>query len=144
MVWTITIATFLGTVITALLILWILSKKEQIRKALKERRVESRIRVEVELELASPHEPLIYEKSATENASRHGARIVTRKRWQPHDHVLIRFPFENEQSRARITYCDALPKDAFAVGLHFSSVVDGLISKSDISIEEGSSNLYRK
>ena len=142
MVWTITIATFLGTVITALLILWILSKKEQIRKALKERRVEKRIRVEVELELSSP--PLIHEKSLTENASHHGARIVSHKPLQPHDHVLVRFPFAQKPSRARITYCDALPKDAFAVGLHFSSVVDGLISKSDISIEEGSSNLYRK
>ena len=131
MVWLITIAVFLATVITALLILWILSKKEQIRKALKERRVERRIRVEVELELASPHEPLIYEKSATENASRHGARIVTRKRWQPHDHVLVRLPFANEPSRGRITYCDALPKDAFAVGLRLSSVVDDWLQPDD-------------
>jgi len=142
MVWAITIATFLGTVITALLILWILSKKEQIRKALKERRVEKRIRVEVELELSSP--PLIHEKSLTENASHHGARIVSNKPLQPHDHVLVRFPFAQKPSRARVTYCDALPKDAFAVGLHFSSIVnDWLLPQGDIS-SEGSSQLYRK
>jgi len=142
MVWTITIATFLGTVVAALLIFWIFSHKEQIREALKERRVERRIPMEVKLELSSPHEPLIYEKSATENVSRHGARIVSRKHWQPHDHVLVRFPFGNEPSRARITYCDALSRDAFAVGLHLSSVVnDWLMSKSDISIDDGSTHL---
>ena len=107
--------------------------------------MERRIPVEVELELSSPHEPLNYEKSPTENTSRHGARIVSRTRWQAHDHVLVRVPFKDKPSPARIAYCDALPEDAFAVGLHFPSAVDDwLISKSDIVSEEGSSNLYRK
>jgi hypothetical protein len=143
MVWTITIASFLGTVVFALLIFFLYSQKEQIRKALKERRVEKRTPVEVELELSSPDEPILYEKSLTENASRHGARVVSRKHRQTHDHVLVRLPQKAKPSRARVAYCTALASDAFAVGLHFSSAVDDwLISDSDISDGEGW--LYRK
>jgi hypothetical protein len=71
MVWAITIASFLGIVVVALFIFFIYSQKEQIRKALKEKRAERRIPMEVELELATAHEPLSYEKSSTENTSRH-------------------------------------------------------------------------
>jgi len=129
MVWVISIAVFLATVVAALLVLLIYSQKEQIKKALKEKRKEERTKLEIELELATPHEPPFYEKYSTENTSRHGARIASSKRWQPHEHVLVRLPFQNEPSRARITYCDALPANAFAVGLKFSAPVhDWLVS----------------
>jgi hypothetical protein len=145
MLWAITIAVFLGIAVVALLIFLIYSQKEQIRKALKERRVERRIPAEVEVELSSPDEPILYEKTLTENASRHGARIVSRKHRQPHDHVLVRLPQKAKPSRARIAYCTALAGDAFAVGLYFPSAVDDwLTSDSDISDDEGSSQLYRK
>jgi PilZ domain len=134
MVWVISIAVFLATVVAALLVFLIYSQKEQIKKALKEKRKEERTKLEIELELATPHEPPFYEKYSTENTSRHGARIASSKRWQPHEHVLVRLPFKNEPSRARITYCDALPASAFAVGLKFSSPVDDwLVSDDDMS-----------
>ena len=134
MVWVITIAVFLATVVAALLVFLIYSQKEQIEKALKEKRKEERAKLEIEVELATPHEPPVYEKYATENTSRHGARIASSKRWQPHEHVLVRLPFKNEPSRARITYCDALPANAFAVGLKFSAPVhDWLVSDDDVS-----------
>jgi hypothetical protein len=95
------------------------------------------------VELSSPNEPILYEKSLAENASRHGARIVSRKHRQPHDHVLVRLPQKTKPSRARVAYCTALAGEAFAVGLHFSSAVgDWLISDSDMSDDEGW--LYRK
>ena len=68
----------------------------------------------IEVELAMPHEPPVYEKYSTENASSHGARIISSTRWQPHEHMLVRLPFKNEPARARIIYCDALPTNAFA------------------------------
>jgi uncharacterized protein (DUF58 family) len=52
MVWVITIVSFLSAAVVALLIFFIYSQKEQIRKALKERRGEGRAPVEVELELS--------------------------------------------------------------------------------------------
>ena len=142
MVWVMTIAVFLATVVAALLIFLIYSQREQIKKALKEKRKERRIPVEVELEISTPREPAVYENSATENASSHGARIISSTRWQPHEHVLVRLPFKNEPSRARITYCDALPTNAFAVGLKFSSAVDDwLVPDDDMPNDE---RPYRK
>ena len=142
MVWVMTIAVFLATVVAALLIFLIYSQREQIKKALKEKRKERRIPVEVELEISTPREPPVYENSATENASSHGARIISSTRWQPHEHMLVRLPFKNEPSRARITYCDALPTNAFAVGLKFSSAVDDwLVPDDDMPNDE---RPYRK
>lgn len=143
-VWVITIAVFLGIAVVALLIFFIYSQKEQIRKALKEKRAEKRIPTEVEVELSSPDEPILYEKSLTENASRYGARIVSSKRWQPHDHILVRLSQGDKPSRARIAYCNTSAGDAFAVGLRFSSAVnDWLTSDSDVSNDERP-QLYRK
>jgi PilZ domain len=142
MVWVISIAVFLATVVAALLVFLIYSQKEQIKKALKEKRKEERTKLEIELELATPHEPPVYEKYATENTSRHGARILTSKQWQPHEHVLVRLPFKNEPLPAQITYCDALPANTFAVGLKFSSPVhDWLVSDDNMSSDE---RPYRK
>ena len=136
MVWVMTIAVFLATVVAALLIFLIYSQREQIKKALKEKRKQRRIPVEVELEISTPREPPVYENSATENASSHGARIISGTRWQPHEHVLVRLPFKNKPSLARIIYCDALPTNAFAVGLKFSSAVDDwLVPDDDMSTD---------
>jgi hypothetical protein len=131
MAWVMTIAVFLATVVAALLVFLIVSEKDQIKKALKERRKEERTKLEIELELATTHDPPAYERFSTENTSRHGARIVSSKRWQPHEHVLVRLPFKNEPSRARIIYCDALPGDAFAVGLQLPSAVDDWLASDD-------------
>jgi hypothetical protein len=144
MLWAITIAVFLAIATIALLLFLIYSQREQIRKALKEKRNEKRIPTEVELELFSPNEPILYEKSLTENACGHGARILSRKHWQRHDHVLVKLPQKAQPSRARIAYCDTLPGDAFAIGLHFPSAVgDWLISANDMLNGERS-HLYRK
>jgi hypothetical protein len=131
MVWVMTIAVFVATVVAALLIFLIYSQREQIKKALKEKRRERRIPVEVELEISTQREPPVYANSVTENASSHGARIISSTRWQPHEHVLVSLPFKNEPARARIIYCDALPTNAFAVGLKFSSAVDDWLVPDD-------------
>jgi hypothetical protein len=97
MVWVITIAVFLATVVAALLVFLIYSQKEQIKRVLKEKRKEERAKLAIELELATPHDPPAYEKYPTENTSRHGARVVSSKRWQPHEHVLVRLPFKSRR-----------------------------------------------
>ena len=142
MVWMITIGVFLATVVAALLVFLMYSQKEKIEKALKEKRNEERAKLEIEVAVATPHEPLVYERYSIENTSRHGARILTSKRWQPHEHVLIRLPFKSEPLPAQITYCDALPANTFAVGLKFSSPVhDWLESDDGMSHDE---RPYRK
>jgi hypothetical protein len=126
MIWLITIVIFLGAVLAVMLMFWFLSEKERILAALRkpeEQRMEARIPTRVGLELSGPDEPFIYEITFTENVSRHGARVVTKKRWRPNDSVLVKLPQESLPSRARITYCQPLKGDEFAMGLQFSSVV---------------------
>jgi hypothetical protein len=136
MVWAITLAVFLGIAVVAVLLFFIYSRAEQIRKALKEKRAEKRIPTELEVELSSPDELILYEKCFSENASHYGARIISRKQWQRHDRVLVRLPQKAKPSRARVAYCTALTSDAFAVGLHFSSAVgDWLISDDEGSTQ---------
>jgi hypothetical protein len=128
MVWAITIGIFLGTVVAVLFMFFFFSHR--FREALREQRIERRIPAEGGLELSSLDEPLTYEEALTENASRHGARVVAKKPWRPNDHVLVRLPRWERPSRARIAYCKALPGDAFAIGLQFPSVVDDWVSRA--------------
>ncbi len=125
MIWLITIVTFLGAVVAAMLV-FLFVFREQILAALRkleQRRMEARIPTRVGLELSGPDEPLIYEITFTENVSRHGARVVTKRCWSPNDSVLVKLPQESLPSRARITYCQPLEGDEFAMGLQFSLLV---------------------
>ena len=126
MIWLITIVIFLGAVLAVMLVFWFVFQRERILAALRkpeQQRMEARIPTRVRLELSGPAEPLIYEITFTENVSRHGARVATKKRWRPNDSVLVKLPQECLPSRARITYCQPLKGDAFAMGLQFSLVV---------------------
>ena len=126
MIWLMTIVTFLGAVVAAMLVFLFFFQREQIRAALRkpeQQRIEARIPTRVGLELSGPDEPLNYETSFTENVSRHGARVVTKRRWRPNDSVLVKLPQECLPSRARITYCQPLKGGEFAMGLQFSLVV---------------------
>ena len=131
MIWLITIVIFLGVVIAVILVFWFLSEKERILAALRkpeQQRMEARIPTRVGLELSGPDEPQIYEITFTENVSRHGARVVTKRHWSPNDSVLVKLPQESLPFRARITYCQPLKGDEFAMGLKFSLVVYDWIS----------------
>jgi hypothetical protein len=126
MIWLITIVTFLGAVVAAMLVFLFSFRREQILavlRKLQQQRMEARIPTRVGLELSGPDEPLIYEIASTENVSRHGARVLTKRRWSPNDSVLVKLPQECLPSRARITYCQPLNGDEFAMGLQFSLAV---------------------
>jgi PilZ domain-containing protein len=116
MIWLITFVIFLGSVVVVMLVFWFL-----FRRKTEQQRMELRIATRVGLELSGPDEPLNYEITFTENVSRHGARVITKRHWSPNDGVLVRLPQEGHLSRARITYCQPLKGDAFAIGLQFSS-----------------------
>jgi hypothetical protein len=126
MIWLITILMFLGAAVAVMLGFWFFSQREQFLAALrkpKEQRTEDRIPKRVGLELSGPDEPFLCEITFTENVSRHGARVLTKRHWSPSDNVLVKLPQESRPSRARITYCQPLKGDEFAMGLQFSLVV---------------------
>jgi PilZ domain len=119
MIWLVTIVIFLGAVLAVMFVFLFLFDRKHI---LAEQRTEARIPTRVGLELSGPDEPLIYEITFTENVSRHGARVVTKRRGSPNDSVLVKLP-QSLSCRARITYCQHLKGDEFAMGLQFSFVV---------------------
>ena len=125
MIWLITILVFLGTMVAVMLVFCFFSQRERILAALgrpEEHRMETRILTRVGLELSGSDEPPIYEITFTENVSRHGARVVTKRSGSPNDSVLVKLP-QSLSCRARITYCQPLKGDEFAMGLQFSCVV---------------------
>ena len=116
MIWLVTIVIFLGSVVVVLLVFWFLFRRKP-----EQQRMEARIPARIGLELSGPDEPLSCEITFTENVSRHGARVVTKKHWSPNEGVLVRLPQEGLLSSARIAYCQSMKGDEFAMGLQFSS-----------------------
>src|SRR5882724_9302242 len=125
MIWLMTIVTFLVAVVAAMLVFLFFFRKQILAalRKLEEHRMEARIPTRIGLALSGPDEPLIYETTFTDNVSSHGARVVTKRRWSPNTSVLVKLPQESLPSRARITYCQPLTGDEFAMGLQFSLLV---------------------
>lgn len=142
MIWALSIATFLSTILIVLILGVLFSRRDHIRQALKEMRKESRTLAKVALELSHPDEAFTYETAATENVSRHGARIVTKANLSPNQRVLIRLPQADERAVARIAYCNAMPGSVFAVGLHFPTALD--FKSADVSMAGSSLKPYGK
>ena len=124
--WVITIAIFLGAVVGVMFVFWFFSQREQLLAALRkpgQQRMEARIPTRVGLELSGLDETLTHEMTFTENVSRHGVRVVTKRHWSPNDTVLVKLPQESRPSRARIAYCQPLKGNEFATGMQFSLAV---------------------
>jgi hypothetical protein len=124
--WVITLAVFLGTLVTGVLALLLFSQRDSIREALrtpKQKRMERRTVARVEVQLLSTDESFINEIALTENVSRYGVRVVTKTRWLPNGGVTVKLLGEGLSNRARVAYCHPVKGEAFAVGLQFSSPV---------------------
>ena len=117
MAWVIVIAIFLATMAAVLFLFFVLTDRKETGQAEKEQRMEKRVPVTGNLELSSLDEPSISCRALAENASRHGARVIVGKPWQPNLGVLVRLPGWDRPSPARIVYCKALPGDVCALGL---------------------------
>ncbi len=70
------------------------------------------------------------ETTFTENVSARGARVVTTRRWQTDDRVLMISLPGDFRARARVAYCQRDRDTGYAIGLEFLEpsgtwVVDG-------------------
>jgi hypothetical protein len=140
----ITIATFLGALVVAVVMFFLLAGREQPEEAGTEQRSETRIPMQVGLGIASLVEPVSYEQASTENVSHHGARVIAEKPRPPDERVLVRFS-EAGLFRARIAYCNASPENGFAIGLQFSLMVHHfVVPRATIPTEKFPSHTYRK
>ena len=111
MIWLMTIVTFLGAVVAAMLVFLFLFQREQIRAALRkseQQRMEVGFRRELGWSSLVQMNHSFTKPPSSRNVSRHRARVVTKRRWRPNDSVLVKLPQECLPSRARITYCQPL------------------------------------
>jgi hypothetical protein len=117
-VWVITIAVFVVTFAAGVLLPFLFSKRG-VQREPEQKRTERRIRFRVEVALISTDEPFIREITVTENVSRYGARVITKRWWRPNTGVTLRLLLKDLPYSARIAYCHPLGKDVFAVGMQF-------------------------
>jgi len=82
--------------------------------------METRIPIEVGVQIAGHNQMPGVEKTFTEDVSSRGARVLTVRRWQPNDRLLIATLRGDFHSLARVAYCQpALAGRGFAIGLEF-------------------------
>ena len=59
------------------------------------------------------------ESTFTENVSARGARVVSVRRWEPDDRLMLTARNGEFRSSARVAYCQPLQGDGFAIGVEF-------------------------
>jgi hypothetical protein len=69
--------------------------------------------------LAAAEELLFAERAITVNVSPHGARVVTKRRWQAEERPWLVSLSREFRVRARVIYCQPLTDGHFCVGLGF-------------------------
>jgi hypothetical protein len=125
-IWAVTIATFVGTIVASILIFLLYYERHRIRDALRNRgyqRMEARAWASVQVELSSLDKPPTREMTLTRNVSHHGVCALTKNRWLPNSKALVRFLPVDVSVHARIAYCNG-SSDLFVVGLQFSTAID--------------------
>ena len=80
------------------------------------RRTEFRIPMQMFVSLHSPNNPS-FEFARTIDISCHGARVVTKKTWEPNQQLSIRSMRCNLRSLARVTYCLPYEDNLFVIGI---------------------------
>jgi PilZ domain len=82
-------------------------------------RRESRVPMEVGVQISGHRALPGTETTFTENVSSHGARILSTRRWKRNEQLTISTLTGSFRSLARVAYCQSLADDGFAVGVEF-------------------------
>jgi hypothetical protein len=84
-------------------------------------RIEKRAIVKVPVHIVSLENAFIAETTMTVNTSRHGARILTSRRWSPGALLGFASGSDEYQRQGRVIYCYRLAERQFCVGLEFGA-----------------------
>ena len=79
-------------------------------------RKEQRIALKMFVQLSSPDHPSS-EIAPTVDISCHGARVVSRRKWRPDEHLSVRSIRGNLYSRARVVHCEPHGESSFIIGI---------------------------
>jgi len=82
-------------------------------------RTENRIPMEIGCYLEGNRQVPGAESTFTENVSSNGARVVSVRRWEPDDRLVLTLRNGEFRSSARVAYCQPLQGDGFAIGVEF-------------------------
>jgi hypothetical protein len=73
--------------------------------------------------LVTVEQLLIADQAMTVNVSPRGARVITRRRWQPEEQPRLASSTGELGLPAKIVYCEPLRSGDFCIGLQFPSTV---------------------
>src|ERR1700745_1265352 len=95
------------------------SRRKVVRLKAFDARVERREPRPVQVYLASLEEPRVREQTVTEDVSPHGARVVTRRCWNPGEVPLLTLLTGDYPKHARVVYCTPRPNGGYCLGIEF-------------------------
>jgi PilZ domain len=82
-------------------------------------RRETRVPMEVGVQITGHPAMPGTETTFTENVSPHGARVLSNRRWHTGDRLTISTLTGAFRAIARVAYCQTTPRSGFAIGLEF-------------------------
>lgn len=82
-------------------------------------RREARVPMEVGVHISGHAAVPGTESTFTENVSAHGARVLSTRRWNINDQLMIATMVGSFHATARVAYCHSVPGTGFAVGVEF-------------------------
>lgn len=82
-------------------------------------RRETRVPMEVGVQISGNPALPGTETTFTENVSPRGARVLSVRRWKQNDRLTIATLTGSFRALARVAYCQLVPEEGFAVGLEF-------------------------
>jgi len=90
-----------------------------VEKTFSVARGEKRVPMAIAVHISGNEEIPGVETTFTENVSARGARVLSVRRWNRDDYLSFESLPGNFRAKARVTYCERLRDDGFAVGLEF-------------------------
>lgn len=86
-------------------------------------RNEKRVAAAIPVCLVTADELLVGEQAITVNVSSRGARVITRRRWQPKEQPRLASASGEFRAHTKVVYCEPLPSGYFCIGLKFISAI---------------------
>jgi hypothetical protein len=99
----------------------VLEKSGQMRL---DGRSEKRVTMAIPVCLVVVEKLLFADQAMTVNVSSQGARVVTRRRWQPEEQPRLALSSGEIRTQAKIVYCEPSADGRYCVGLQFSAIMD--------------------
>jgi hypothetical protein len=86
-------------------------------------RNEKRVTMAIPVCLVTAKKLLVADRAITVNVSSQGARVVTRRRWQPEEEPQLALSSGDLRTQAKVVYCEPLADGHFCIGLKFLSAI---------------------